>query len=419
MAASIPSRSCYNCGSPHHFMRECPHRGVAPWPPATGANAITTGPPVATPPVPTYQSTTNYPVNYQNQPRTGFWKTNQERLDKCYAKIIADEEHATKKKEEEERLNKLKEEEERKKEWKEEREKFEAEMVARLEKHMESICGTKGKAEAAGGDKMNEELSQLRKENENLHSRLAGEGPSSGEDKLASLQRELMELKRQVSDKRCGDDEVFALENGIRHVERKAIDEAVMWKNEALRPGNKRGSVAVSTPDVSFRGTPKPRWRDNIREADKWKEEYRKLQEMHRIANLEADMLKERRAKAEMELKMLQEKMSELQADGDEPDLQGTNLKERMDEAARRSIRKGKKATPNRETQKGSEPAVNRRFAFIEEQRKQLGAYKKSRLEPLCKEAGIRITTVKPVIEELAEYRANQAFGKSKDARGE
>ncbi|GBG65579.1 hypothetical protein CBR_g51461 [Chara braunii] len=239
MAASVPSRTCYTCGSPHHYMRECPHRGFAPRPPATGANAIPTGPSTAVPPVlalpppsyanpvpapaPVYPSTSNYASNYQGQPRGGFWKTNQERLDKCYAKVIADEEQAAKKKEEDERKMKLKEEEDRKKEWKEEREKLEAEMAARIDKRMELVCGTKNRTDGAGCEKVNEELLQLRKENESLRKRLTGEGTSCSEDRISSLQREMADLKRQMVEKRCGDDEVFALKKEIEELRGTAL----------------------------------------------------------------------------------------------------------------------------------------------------------------------------------------------------
>ncbi|GBG58795.1 hypothetical protein CBR_g195 [Chara braunii] len=204
----------------------------------------------------------------------------------------------------------------------------------------------------------------------------------------------------------------------------RAEEETRIWKNDELRPGNKRSNVAVSTSECSNRGTPKPRWTNNVRQADKWREEYRKIQGMQQVSDAEVALLKEWRAEAEKkrmdaekQVKNLQEQFSKLSASYATGDLAtgGTNLKEKLEAAVLRSARKGKKATPGRMAQKvadnkGKNFDVNERFAFVENLKKQLCTLKKSGLEPYCKEVGIKLGRVEETIDATAEYRASKTF---------
>ncbi|GBG76746.1 hypothetical protein CBR_g22962 [Chara braunii] len=415
--AGVPvNRGCYECGSMSHWVRDCPHRARQFRPPATEANTVPTGAPLLTllapssfsaPPNPSSipsnsheAGPSNYGAGYQQPTRSGgWWRANQERLDMCYSKYLEDQQKEVKRKEEEEKAR-VRKEEDRKLEWKKERELFEQEMGNQLEKRMQKLCLVKeGGKEAVGASSMVNEVATLKAENEMRRMELGGG-------------QEIMGMKKEIE--------------ALRGKNERAMDEAVLWKSEALRPGNKRESIAINTPDCSLRGTPKPRWTDNIREGDKWKEEYRKLQGLHKVTNTEAEVLKMKRDEAEVkrmeaekQVKSLQDKLSRLTAKekGDKPVSGGTNLKERLEEVALRSTRKGKKATPGRVARKGDgykENDANDRFAFIEDQRKQLRMMRKCGLESLCKDAGIKLGKVDQMVSESADFRDDKAFGKSK-----
>ncbi|GBG85892.1 hypothetical protein CBR_g40704 [Chara braunii] len=341
-------------------------------------------------------------------------------------------------------------------------------MSTRLDKRLELLGLTTKTATTDKGcnNEGDTEVARLRMENEMLRKRLEKDSCLQGDDKVACLQRELAELRRQIMAKQTDSDEIYALKQEIeelrgtayvktnfeteivglrreismlRDQSMQAEEEAITWKNEALRLGNKRGHIAVSTPECSGRGALKPHWTHNIRLADKWREELRKLQGNQQVLAFEVAMLKEIRAEAEkkrmkveMQVKSLQEKLSKLTAPDDEkePTMGGTNLKERLKAVAIRSTRKGKKATPGRVGQKTEDSRdkglkVNDRYTFIENEKKKLRGLKKLGLKPYCKETSIKLEQVHETINELAEYRANKAFekgiekGKRSGAEGE
>ncbi|GBG90878.1 hypothetical protein CBR_g51384 [Chara braunii] len=346
---------------------------------------------------------------------------------------------------EEENIKKLKEEEDRKEEWRKECARLEEEMGARLDKRLEKVCPHLINKDD-GMVSPNEELVELKKENEKLRRLLLGDDNHADEDKMMRLQREIAGLRRQVAEKKLAEDDIFALRQEIDQlrgttlvktnfeqeiaglkkeigllgeVGTQAREEAELWKGEALRPRNKRGCYAVGTRDCAVRGSPKPRWMDNLRDNDKWKQEYFRMKEKHRVASFEAEVLKEKRANAKAEVIKLQDEMGKLSviSASDQTECGDTNLKSRLEAVANRSVRKGGKATSMREgcSQADGAAEVNERFAFIEEQKKCLRQYKKSTLEIQCKETGLKMGMVKPMIAELAEYHADKAFGKHAD----
>ncbi|GBG88213.1 hypothetical protein CBR_g46781 [Chara braunii] len=314
-------------------------------------------------------------------------------------------------------------------------------MGERLERRLDALGIGKGKS--TGGESSSEEAVRLRQENEDLKRKLSEALCPVGEDRVRYLQNEVMELRKQVGEKYVNDDAIVALKaeigelkqsafmktnfereiaglrnevNSLREQNERVVAEADKWKEQALWPGNKRGSVVLQTPECSNRGSPKPRWTDNVREEDKWKVEYRNWQSLHRLANIEAKALKEKRAEAEArraeverQVKALEEKMGRLMASREEDKGKtagGTNLKDRLEEAAIRSVMKGVKATLERTAAKsvpasapsGSEPVngqgvttTNDRAEFVEEQKRQLRMLRKDGLEPLCKEAGVKL----------------------------
>ncbi|GBG78176.1 hypothetical protein CBR_g26209 [Chara braunii] len=200
----------------------------------------------------------------------------------------------------------IKEEEQRKEEWRKERERLESEMAARIDKRMEAVCQSvkvNRKTEGECSTKGEDEITRLKRKNEELKRALRGD---SDDGKLRS--RSWAGLKKQLEDLRI---------------------EVRQWKDEALRPGNKRGSIAMPTPDTNVRALPRPR-RTGDKEQENWRSEYRKLQSLRRADFVEVEALKKKKAQAEMEVINLQKQMSELNANeaGRDKMSGGTNLKE-------------------------------------------------------------------------------------------
>ncbi|GBG92222.1 hypothetical protein CBR_g54765 [Chara braunii] len=290
-------------------------------------------------------------AHYGQQGRPNWWARNQERLDKVYNKYIEDAEKEARKKEEEEKEKVRREDEAKQLRWKHEREQLEAEMGARLEKRIDALGAKLTGKEACSGcnDKVGDELAKLRSENEELKRRLGKLNNPGADDKIMYLQREIMDLRKQVAEKHSDEDAILALQGEIgeltqsaylktnfeteiaglrkeigvlREQNERITAESNLWKEEAARPGNKRGSVVVGTPDGVNHGSPKPRWTGSVRggeSVDRWKAEYRNLRSLHRLANIEVEALKEKRGEAERkridvekQVKALEEQMSKL-----------------------------------------------------------------------------------------------------------
>ncbi|GBG70439.1 hypothetical protein CBR_g6567 [Chara braunii] len=154
-------------------------------------------------------------------------------------------------KKEEERVKKEKEEERRLLE-KKAREDFQAEMRSEIGSKLDSV------RELLESKKGNEEdeVVKLRIEIEGLRNTLrAGQGASTSESTFDKYKRELEEEKAR-SDRRLA-----AMEEEIarfRTVNEEVNAAADVWKNEALRSGNRRGSVVVTA-------TPAPGTRTHAR----------------------------------------------------------------------------------------------------------------------------------------------------------
>ncbi|GBG77702.1 hypothetical protein CBR_g24149 [Chara braunii] len=393
------NRGCFNCGEHGHWSRECPHPQRLGYRPsvATGANAE---PILALPASGTAsasaQSVAPAATTHGLVPRTGWWTRNQQILDKCNdfvskAQQKEREEWAAK---EEERKKREKEEEELRR--KKEREDLEKSMGQTLESRLapmyEAIMG-KG---AACSNPNNKELVRLRRENMELRAKFGIKEQLPTSEVVDQLQRENVDLKRQEADSKLKmEGELAALKWEIRELKecrgsamkndlanqveelrrevqllRKHNDEtkevAWLWRNEALCPGNKRGSINVATPSSEGRACTKSR----------------------------------------------------SGGEGSTPRGAGTNLKERMDEAAKTGFQSGRrgrvKMTSGRLPRPSDNPRkANDRFVLLQDERKRLKGLKKKGLEALCQEEGIQYQTVDSMAEELAQLYINKMFSEA------
>ncbi|GBG90702.1 hypothetical protein CBR_g51211 [Chara braunii] len=240
--------------------------------------------------------------------------------------------------EEEQHKMKEKEDEELRLREKLDREEWQSKMREDLLSRWEMVCEKIDKKDKECNEvaKLREEIAKLTQRNSSGETSMSVMKPSVDFEFVERLKREQEEL-RAVADKRF-----TMLEEKISGlVKEKSEAEASveLWKAEALRPGNKRGSIAVETPGtearVRQRGTPcRPPTDPRLNPV---------LKGMVDRHNLELNALKELRLKdahdrieAEKEVERLKEAIARLEMVREK----GTNLKSKLDEAAGPSARK-------------------------------------------------------------------------------
>ncbi|GBG78474.1 hypothetical protein CBR_g26504 [Chara braunii] len=178
----------------------------------------------------------------------------EELIAKIKGKHEGDEAREKEARDEEERKKTEKEEKERLVKDKREREEmhsvFAKEMNARLDGISSAIGGKK--------EKEDNEVSKLRDEIERLKKNQRGSSAStSTSDKEA-----VKALHKEISDMSAASEARFgSLEDEIekkRRLRMEAMADAEAWKSEALRPGNKRGSLAIgASPTTQARVRPR------------------------------------------------------------------------------------------------------------------------------------------------------------------
>ncbi|GBG66107.1 hypothetical protein CBR_g55450 [Chara braunii] len=292
------------------------------------------------------------------------------------------------KREEEERIKKENEEEEQRLREKKAREDFQTEMKKEINSKLDIT-------------KMKVEIESLRKALRNDN------GASSSENAFDKYKRELEE-KRARSDRRLAamEDEIARL----KMVNDEAVDAADVWKREVLRPGNKRGSVAVTA-------TPIPRTRTcaRVTPIPSPSVEDLKLKEKVEHQEREIELLREwwlrelnGRRQAEQEVDRLKEKMARLEVGRRTP--LASNLKTRLDKVATATAGKGKR--PMSPATQAVE--ANDREAFLVDTRRALETLKKEKIVELFAKEGVSYSTLEKTKEELVLKRAEVAFGKDR-----
>ncbi|GBG66784.1 hypothetical protein CBR_g68770 [Chara braunii] len=252
----------------------------------------------------------------------------------------------------------------------------------------EMVCQKIDKKYKEGNEvaKLREEIAKLAQRNTSGEASTSVVKPPVYFKRVERLKREQEEL-RAVADRR------FAmLEENISGLVKEKSDaeaSAELWKAEALRPGNKRGSIAVETPStearVRQRGTPcKPPTDPRVNPF---------LKGMVDRHNLEVNALKELRLKdahdrikAEKEVVRLRDAMAKLEMAREK----GTNLKSKLDEAVGPSTRKTS-CTSAKKKMCAVSPAeqIDEREAFALMQRKRLKKLNKDQISAICDKEGI------------------------------
>ncbi|GBG65619.1 hypothetical protein CBR_g51502 [Chara braunii] len=332
----MANRQCYNCGQLGHLSRFCPlpyRRFTFSSPAAAPTNPSTTL--VTVPSTPAV----NVPVAGGSGGYGGGLRPRVESLEASLAGIKAhqDAEIAKEraKKEEEEHLKKEKEEEERRLQEKKARENFQDEMRSEIGTKLDSVRELLESKKGNNGD----EVAKLRVEIEGLRAMLrTGQVASTSESTFDRYKRELEDDKAR-SDRRLAtmEEEIARL----RTLNEEVNAAADVWKNEALRPGNKRGSVVVTATPV-----PGTRTRAHMETVVSPAVHDLKLKEKVEHQEHEIELLKEwrlrelnRRGQAEQEVDRLKEKMARLVVERSTP--MASNLKARLDKAATTTEKEG------------------------------------------------------------------------------
>ncbi|GBG68229.1 hypothetical protein CBR_g2780 [Chara braunii] len=167
-----------------------------------------------------------------------------------------------------------------------------------------------------------------------------------------------------------------------------------------MRPGNKRGSIALGcTPTSDARVRPKVTPVIVPSTAGKVNMQLKGLVERHQR---EVDLLKEMRLRkvnaqkeSEEEVERLKEAMARL---GTTRKLRGTNLKTKLDEAVGGASLKDKGKRPVSPAEQACQ-----RDVFVREARKQLRNLRKEEVIAICEKEGIEYTKLDPTKEAIVQ----------------
>ncbi|GBG89607.1 hypothetical protein CBR_g49397 [Chara braunii] len=259
-----------------------------------------------------------------------------------------------------------------------------------------------------------DETERLKAEIEKLRLMMMNQGTVVGPPAtVETTVRRLSEEERLRRSKEDADKRIASLEEEVsllRRLNDNATREAEVWRQEAHRPGNKGGSIAIEeTPATHSRIRPrctlvKSQTSARITMAEAHAREVQALKE------LRGKDLNDKRV-AEQEVEMLKEKLAQLEMERQQQLINGTNLKSKLDEAVGLSAR----ATPG--SKQGTVSAAKAtkivdKDGFIADCGKQLKGMKKEGVMAICMQEGVTYSTLEKTKEDIVTRRVAKAFGK-------
>ncbi|GBG65558.1 hypothetical protein CBR_g51441 [Chara braunii] len=410
MAANVPSHECYKCGQLGHFARFC-HLSRRNQVSNPNSALVRVNPPLLTGP---HQSLVNQCAgNYgsgQYSRGSGWYSTNQrlscleDTVSRIKVRHDAEEEREKTKRDEDERKKKEIEKENRCAEERKEREDFHRRMAEEMNVRFDKVCEV---LETKKYKDSSSTIAKLQAEVESLQKRKVADPPSDCgtvmDEATARRLRELEDshkLSQEIADRK-----VAALEEEVvivRLLHDHATSEAATWKQEALRPGNKRGSTTL------------PRTMEAVDLAEAHRREVDFLKELRskdlngrRVAEQELEKIKESKLAADLEAERLKEELARMNVtrSGNRP--LGTNLKTKLNEVATaRPKDKGKQiASTSKEVTR-----ANDREGFMADARKFLKPLKMNAIKEICAKEGVTYTTLDRTKEHIAVQRAARAL---------
>ncbi|GBG65150.1 hypothetical protein CBR_g49512 [Chara braunii] len=313
------------------------------------------------------------------------------------------------KKDEEEKKKREFEDKERREQDRKEREDMHKRMMDDMNTKWEKVCGKMSEKQVES--KGQTEIEILQKEIEKLKGRMnvaasstaTNKATAEGDEVVRQLLREQENMKARLEESLASQKRLESLEAEMtlmRTMRDEALQEVETWKNEALRPGNKRGCAAV-TPSSVARTPSKTNpdyaglvHRHTIKVEklkDLWILDFNARQEKEQEnEKLKSAMDEARRValEKEQENERLKVVIADLEATQREP---CTNLRRRMDEITSRSTGQGKKKTV-------TDPSTARALEkqrFAKDQRKDLANKKKDEITKICSKEGLKYVTIK------------------------